>query len=605
MYVTRPTDHAAIPSIPSISSVPSQRTGADEVTVRIPAADAEGRHFIVCGDTSLAYRLVEELSERYGADVTVIITDPTSSHLPSLERMRRVHVVESATLDAAAFRSARIGAAQAVALAGRNDVANVYAALRAQELSPGIRLVLRIHNSTLVQKIEALFENAVALSDVEIAVPTFVGASIGRFNNVSVRIGSRVAHVTTSADIGDDLPLCGLAVTGGDHPVLLPEREIDADLMLALRTGSDPDPIAPPPEMTPRRPRPSMRRLYRNIRRAFFGEGARPLISRTISVTLAFLALVVVTGIGLFWLVDGHVTPVQAAYLMLFTAVGAGNADLTLSVTAQIIQTVVTVAGVAILPLASAAIVQAGVHARIALPPGALAAPEQGHVVVVGLGRLGTRILQELHDRGVEVVAVDHVENPFGAAYVREKRIHFIVGDASRHSTLVRANVAAAAALVVLTVDDVVNLEYALRGRELRDNLRVVLRLFDGDFADRIKRVFNITTSRSVSYLAAPTFAAGMVGREVIGTIGVRRRVLLVADVPVPDGSRFAGRTVGEVNMPNEARVVAVIGADVGPGGDADWRPRPSRRLAVGDRMIVVATRTGLSRILGPSARRI
>ncbi len=284
---------------------------------------------------------------------------------------------------------------------------------------------------------------------------------------------------------------------------------------------------------------------------------------------------------------------------MLFTSVGAGNTDLQMSGWSQAIQTTVTIAGVAMIPIVSAAIVQASVHARLALPSGALAAPDRDHVIVVGLGGLGTRIVAELHNRGVEVVAVDHIENPFGAAFVRDRKIHFIVGDASRRSTLDRANVASAAALVVLTADDVVNLEYALRGREEREDLRVVLRLFDGDFADRIKHVFNITTSRSVSALAAPAFAAAMVGREVIGTIGVRRRVLLVANVPVVDGSWLADRPVSDVYEAGEARVIALI-----PDGEIEGilAPLGDRRLVVGDRLIVVATRVGLSHILHQSA---
>jgi Trk K+ transport system NAD-binding subunit len=252
------------------------------------------------------------------------------------------------------------------------------------------------------------------------------------------------------------------------------------------------------------------------------------------------------------------------------------------------------------IPLLSAAIVQASVHARIAFPHGALVAPDRGHVVVVGLGNLGTRVVQTLHERGIEVVAIDQSPDPFGISYVRDNRIHFIVGDGSRQSTLERANVSRAQAMVVLTADDVINLEYALRGRELRDNLRVVLRLFDGDFADRIKRIFNITISRSVSFLAAPAFAAGMVGREVIGTIGVRRRVLLVAEVPVQAGSWLEGRRVDEVYESGEARVIALFGDGVPVG---DWRPPGERLLSTGDRLIVIATRLGLSRVLGRSAR--
>jgi Trk K+ transport system NAD-binding subunit len=531
---------------------------------------------------------------RYRADVTAILADPMSGHGPRIARMNRVSIVQASQADSVAFRAARIGSAQAVALVARNDVDNVYAALQAQELAPGVRLVLRIHNSTLGRRVEALFEDAQVLSDVEIGAPAFVGASLGSVEGTIVRIGTKIAHVTTRDALAGHQVLCGLAVTAGlDQPILLPDDESRADLVLAMHAGTHED---PPPHV----PHHRLRRLFGNIRRAFFGANALPLVSRSLVIALTFLSSVVVAGIGLFWFADGHVTPWQSAYLMLFTSVGAGNTDLKLSGWAQIIQTIVTLAGVAMIPIVSAAIVQASVHARLALPSGALAAPDGDHVIVVGLGGLGTRVLAELHGRGIEVVAIDHVENPFGAAFVRDRKIHFIVGDASRRSTLDRANVASAAALVVLTADDVVNLEYALRGREERQDLRVVLRLFDGAFADRIKRVFNITISRSVSFLAAPAFAAGMVGREVIGTIGVRRRVLLVADVPVVEGSWLAGRPASDVYEAGEARVIALIAAGE---IEATLPPFRERILIPGDRIVVVATRVGLSHMLGQSAR--
>jgi hypothetical protein len=93
-----------------------------------------------------------------------------------------------------------------------------------------------------------------------------------------------------------------------------------------------------------------------------------------------------------------------------------------------------------------------------------------------------------------------------------------------------------------------------------------------------------------------------MVGREVIGTIGVRRRVLLVADVPVIEGSWLADRPASETYEPGEARVIALI-----PNGEVEGvlPPFTDRMLTVGDRLIVVATRVGLSHILGRSAETV
>jgi hypothetical protein len=42
--------------------------------------------------------------------------------------------------------------------------------------------------------------------------------------------------------------------------------------------------------------------------------------------------------------------------------------------------------------------------------------------------------------------------------------------------------------------------------------------------------------------LAAPAFAAALLEREVIGTIAVDRRVLVIAEVPIEAGSELDGQ---------------------------------------------------------------
>jgi len=122
-----------------------------------------------------------------------------------------------------------------------------------------------------------------------------------------------------------------------------------------------------------------------------------------------------------------------------------------------------------------------------------------------------------------------------------------------------------------------------------------VLRLFETDFAERLQRTFNIGISRSVSSLAAPAFAASLLEREVLATIPIGRRVLLVAEVPVAPGSRLDGRLLSDVSMDGDARVIAVGGlGEPRP----TWGPDPQRQLEPMDRLTVVATRSGLSRLL-------
>ena len=93
----------------------------------------------------------------------------------------------------------------------------------------------------------------------------------------------------------------------------------------------------------------------------------------------------------------------------------------------------------------------------------------------------------------------------------------------------------------------------------------MVLRLFDGDLADRIQKAFNINISRSVSYLAAPSFAAALLNREMIATIPINRHALLVAEVPITAGASLVGRGLAEVDQAPGVRVIGLT-----PAGPAE-----------------------------------
>jgi hypothetical protein len=50
-------------------------------------ARAGRNHFVVCGDDPLALRLVEELTVRYGEQVTVILPSARRGHGPIMARL--------------------------------------------------------------------------------------------------------------------------------------------------------------------------------------------------------------------------------------------------------------------------------------------------------------------------------------------------------------------------------------------------------------------------------------------------------------------------------------------------------------------------------------
>ena len=143
----------------------------------------------------------------------------------------------------------------------------------------------------------------------------------------------------------------------------------------------------------------------------------------------------------------------------------------------------------------------------------------RNHVVVCGLGSVGTAVARDLYDRGHRVVVIDpkaedelHREtNP---------RCPVIVGDATRPVILHRAGIEHARALVACTSNDAVNLEIGLIAQSVAETrpsgqrLRLVLRCFEADLARRIHAVSDNYTLLSEAKIAAEVFVRRALGQS-------------------------------------------------------------------------------------------
>ncbi|HEX6873883.1 MAG TPA: NAD(P)-binding protein, partial [Micromonosporaceae bacterium] len=538
------------------------------------------RHFVVCGDNPLAYRLVDELVHQYDAHVTVILASVRENWAPKICEVAGVTVVESDRLDADAFTRADLAHAAALAIVEQEDAGNVDAALIAQELNPDVRIVIRMFNLRLGDRMSTLLNNCVVLSAAAIAAPAFVAAALDEATSPRIQVGDRTLVATPRTHAKPADIVCGLAVTAGRRePETLPpvHQEGRTDLVLAQT-----QPAAP---ATRRRQRRAMHLLPL-------------LIGIRVRIALAILVGLFATGTAvLAWVRD--IPWSSAAYTALLTELGGADADPSAPGLEKVTLVVLTLVSIALIPALTAAVVDGVVQARLRIEAGGLVERIEGHMVVVGLGDVGTRVIRALNEAGVDVVAIERNPQARGVQVARDLGIPVIIGNASRAEVLHASSLPTCRALVVASTDDVTNLETALLARSEKPDLRVVLRLFDGDFADRVQRAFMINTSRSVSYLAAPAFAAAMLGRQVIATIPVGRRVLLLAELPICPGAEFDGVRPDAINLPHKARLFAIRR---GEQAQVDWRISDDAPLHQGDHLLVVVTRAGLSQLLAATS---
>jgi Trk K+ transport system NAD-binding subunit len=313
---------------------------------------------------------------------------------------------------------------------------------------------------------------------------------------------------------------------------------------------------------------------------------------RVLALVLASFCVLSVVAFSLFQ----HLDLIDAIYYTVTIVTTTGFGDISLKDAPsplELLGVVVMLVGTATLTVMFALLTDAIVGARLARAQDPVPRRLSDHVVVCGLGNIGYRVVEQLAPLDLNVVAVElDGSNRFLGA-MRRLGVPAMIGDIRLPETLQALHVADARSLVVVTSSDVVNLETALNARALRPDLRVVLRLYDADLAERVERVFGFHSSRSPSALAAPAFAAAAVGEHVIASIPAGRRVLLVARLHVGAGSRAAGRGVADFEAGTERRVLSLT-----VGGQRHWCPPGDTLLPAGEELTVVVTRQGLAEAL-------
>ncbi len=538
-----------------------------------------GDHFIVCGDGPLAYRISEELTTRYGGHVVVILPSRRRNYGPRLAALPRVRVLEHPELSIEAFTDANVQSARALAVVWQDDVGNFHAGLRATELNPALRLVLAIFNRRLGDHIRQLFPDCTVLSGTAMSAPSFVAAALGEPAPSHVRLQRRTLYVARPQDVVSDAAapggrvLCALAVPDDDMapPRLLPPGAVGADLVLAVADGTPRNPLT--------RDRDPVRAIIAVLRR---------LALNKFGLAFGVLLVVVVTG---FVLLTRSYSTSDAVYLTLMDLTGSAVTNPRLGDAEKVSQVLLTFTGLAAIPTVTALAVGARLTGSVRRAP----RPPGDHVIVVGLGNVGTSVTGQLHDLGYPVVCIDSDPDARGMAMARELGLPIVIGDAVSEDTLRVASLETCIALVSVTSSDVVNLETALNARALREDVRIVVRLTDDDLAERLQKSIGNTVSRSVSYLAAPAFATAMLEHQVLRTIAVGRHVLLIADVLVSDQAGLSGSVLSDVEADGQSRILAL---QVSGASGLDWAPHRGYLLATGDRLIILATRAGLGKFL-------
>jgi Trk K+ transport system NAD-binding subunit len=207
------------------------------------------------------------------------------------------------------------------------------------------------------------------------------------------------------------------------------------------------------------------------------------------------------------------------------------------------------------------------------------------HVVVVGLGSVGIRVVSDLAAAGYDVLVIENDENNRFLPTAAELDVPVIFGDPAMRQTLESARVDRARGVAVVTSDDMENIETGIVLLEILGSdtkTPIVMRVQGRALSTAVHQRFGFENVRSIVDLAAPWFIGAAMGLQVLGTFWVGQRSFMVGGMLVAAGSELDGLTM--LHMSTQTRVIAIIR----PEGPIRLRPRRDAQLQAGDTVYLI-----------------
>jgi trk system potassium uptake protein len=182
-------------------------------------------------------------------------------------------------------------------------------------------------------------------------------------------------------------------------------------------------------------------------------------------------------------------------------------------------------------------------------------------VVIAGAGSVGSSIARELLAHNHEILLIDQKPEVIGRSGLKGAR--WLIGDACELTTLKDARLEEADVVVSATGDDKVNLVVSLLAKSEFGVGRTVGRVNnpknDWMFDDSWGVDVAVNTPRLMTALVEEAVEIG----DLVRLLTLQTGVASLVEFTVPQDSELIGTTLGAIDWPTDATVVAILRDDV------------------------------------------
>jgi trk system potassium uptake protein TrkA len=205
------------------------------------------------------------------------------------------------------------------------------------------------------------------------------------------------------------------------------------------------------------------------------------------------------------------------------------------------------------------------------------------NVLIAGAGRLGTQIAQVLTAARNKVVLIDSDDDHVAALKRRLPSVRLITGDACDPALLERAGALTADLVVATTGDDADNLAVSLLAKRRFSVSRVAARVNEADDAWLFDARWGVDVVLPAATPLISLIEEATGTTDTVALLRLSKAGVEVVETAITPRSRAAGRTLGDIALP-EGTVVATVVRDGRP-----TVPHPQVRLRAGDEILLVS----------------
>jgi Trk K+ transport system NAD-binding subunit len=462
-------------------------------------------------------------------------------------------------------------------------------------------VVARIADHVLRDAVAAVGGPGAVLNVADLATPSVVEAMLSRnahqFNTAGMEFvvwGSEARKDGTLRELYGDLAPVAV-VHGKNAPVpgdIVPcpgrDQKVyagDWTSMIGVKDELEARGITVPSSTATRSSQSAGRRAVDAVRA--MREDANPLLFPSLIFTL--VVMLGATTMVRFTYVNPRMSWLDALYFTSETITSVGFGDFSFAAQSSVLRLFaigLMFGGVMITAILVAIIADLLLSRRFVQTAGLRRARHmRDHIVVVGMGSTGIRVVTDLTRAGYDVVVIEQDENNRFLSTLAELDVPVIFGDSTMRQTLESARVERARAIAVVTQDDMENIRTGIVLLEILGpdtKQPIVLRVQGRALSAAVSQQFGFENVRSVVDLAAPWFIGAAMGLKVLGTFWVGQRSFMVGAMLVAEGSELDGLRM--VDMSTQTRVIAITR----PEGPVSLRPRRNSQLRAGDTVYLI-----------------